>query len=238
MTSKILAIIPARVGSKRIPNKNFRLFGGKPLLVHSVEQALESQLIDEVIISSNHQKPETILPQALLPYFLPRPEEISDAKAKGYTYVEHALKFFQNHKNQEFSHFVVLPPTGPLRTSVDIDNCLSKLLVTHCDTVVSVVKVNHMYHAIKQKQLDEDKVKPFLVEEAGRTAYYELPDTYVRNCAIYASKIQVIDQKSLIGADCRAYEMPPERSVDINDPIDFEFAEFLYQKHQNSPLTI
>ena len=233
MSSKIIAIIPARIGSQRVPNKNFRLFGGKPLLVHSIEHALGSKWIDQIVVSSNHPNPKEIIPEAMLPFFIKRPEAISHSTAKGFTYVEHALNYLKDTQGQEFSHFVVLPPTGPLRTSVDIDQCLQKLLQTNCDTVVSMVKVNHMYHAIKQKKLEsEDRVHAFLVEEEGRSSYQEMPETYVRNCAIYASKVDVIKRKSLIGNDCRAYLMPPERSVDINDLIDFEFAEFLYQKQQ------
>lgn len=235
MLPKIIAIIPARIGSKRVPNKNFRPFGGKPLLIHSIEHALGSNRIDQIVVTSNHPKPEDIIPEAMLPFFVKRPEAISHSTAKGFTYVEHALNYLKETQNQAFSHFVVLPPTGPLRTSADIDQCLDKLLQTNCDTVVSVVKVNHMYHAIKQKTLTPDnRVQAFLVEEEGRTAYQEMPEVYVRNCAIYASKVDVIKEQSLIGKDCRAYIMPPERSVDINDLIDFEFGEFLYLKQQHN----
>jgi CMP-N,N'-diacetyllegionaminic acid synthase len=228
--TQLIGIIPTRTGSQRVPNKNFRTFVNKPLVLHSLEQAIACKDLDRVVVSTNHPDLSGIIPSAYLPYFIKRPDGISDAKAKGYLYVAHALKYCKEKFSEDFSHFVVLPPTGPLRTTSDISACINKLLSKNCDTVTSMVEVNMMYHGFKQKKiLEQDKVTPFLIEENGRSAYHELPKAYVRNCAIYASKVQVIENKTLIGKDCRAYIMPPEKSVDINDPIDFEFAEFLYQ---------
>lgn len=233
--SKILGIIPARIGSQRVPNKNFRNFGGKPLVLHSLEQALKSEKLDRIIVSTNHKDLPSLIPTTLLEYFITRPEAICHSKARGYSYVKHAIEHCKQAYKEEFTHFVTLPPTGPLRISKDIDNCIEKLLKENCDTVTSMVEVNMMYHGIKQKEIVEnDTIKPFLIEENGRAAYYQLPKVYVRNCAIYASKIEVIEKESMIGADCRAYIMPPERSIDINEMIDFEFAEFLHKKKEGT----
>lgn len=202
--------------------------------MHTLLQAIESTQLDRVVVSTNHPALSSIIPSEYLPFFIPRPESISHSTAKGYTYVDHALNFCEKEYNETYTHFIVLPPTGPLRNVEDIEACIDKLIAEKCDTVTSMVSVNMMYHGFKQKEIiEQDKVKPFLTEENNRSAYYELPEVYVRNCAIYASKINVIKDKSLIGKDCRAYIMPPERSVDINEMIDFDFAEFLYQKNNS-----
>ena len=82
----------------------------------------------------------------------------------------------------------------------------------------------------KLKTLQDLQLKPFLEEEAGRMAAHELPELFVRNCSVYASKIKSIQSGKIIGDKCLGFEMLRERSIDINDPIDFEFAEFMLQK--------
>lgn len=228
----VVGIVPARTGSQRVPNKNFRSFGGRPLVEHTIDHALLSNRLDRVVVSSDHPDPKAVVATRYLPLFIPRPAEIADGHAKGYTYVEHALEWLADEHAERFTHFVVLPPTAPLRRIGDIDDCVDKLLAERCDTVVTIVDVNHMFHGVKQKRLQGDRLEPAFESEKGRSAYTELPPLYVRNCAIYASRVSVLEGKSLIGADCRAVTVPPKFSVDINDELDFEFAEFLFNKQK------
>lgn len=223
------------MGSQRVPNKNFKDFSGKPLLLHSLEQALGSSLIDEVVVSTNNRRFVGSLPSELQQYFLFRPEELCASNQPGYTYVKHALEECERRSKMTFTHFVTLPPTSPLRKISDIDSALKLLLEDNSfDSVTSMTKVNHMYHGIKQKGVREDgTLYSFFEEENGRTSYQDLPNLVVRNCAIYASKVDIIKGKSMIGPKCRAYMMAPERSIDINEPIDFEFAEYLKNKISN-----
>ena len=232
--SRILGIIPARTGSQRIRNKNFKFFGNKPLVLHTLEQAIACKSLDRIIVSTNHVELENIIPEKLLPYFIKRPEELCKPTSRGFSYAKHALEYCDNHYDDQFTHFVALPPTAPLRLPSDIDSCVEILLKEQCDTVTSMVKTNMMFHAFKQKKITHDgKVVPFLIEEEGKTAYQELPEVYVRNCAVYASKVEVLGLRTMIGEDCRGYIMPAERSVDINENIDFEFARFLFEHGKN-----
>ena len=95
---------------------------------------------------------------------------------------------------------------------------------------VSVMKVDHATHPVKLKRLVGDKLLPYLEEERGRMAAHELPELYVRNCAVYVTKRASIEAGALVPEESAGYVMPRERSVDINDGLDFAFAEFLLSR--------
>lgn len=229
---KILGIIPARAGSKRIPNKNILPFAGKPLVQHIIETACKSTLLDTIVVSSDSEKVVQIAQQfdTIIP--INRPIHLATDTSPAIEYIRHALIFLEANYKKTFDIIVILQATSPLTTPKDIDKTINKLISTGADSAVSVVKLDHMVHPIKLKVLEQDKLLPFLEEENGRMAAHELPDIYVRNCAVYVSRKRVINQGLIIGEDCRGYEMPPERSVDINDPIDFKFAEFLLKTNK------
>lgn len=233
-TKKVLGIVPARKGSKRVPDKNFRNFGGKPLFTHVVDSALKSTLLTDIVISTDHPK---IIEYATLNYpgvrALSRPPELSEDGSPALDYVDHVLAFMKRELNKTYDIVVILQPSSPFTLPEDIDNTISLLVSSGADSAVSVVRLDHMVHPFKMKQMVGDKLVPFIEEEKNRMAAHELPEIFVRNCSVYASKTDVIiNKRSIIGDDCRGYTMPYERSVDINEMIDFEFAEFLYNKRK------
>lgn len=204
---------------------------------HSIEHAEKAGCFDRIVVSTNKADLGKLLPDRMNTYILQRPEQLCGPEARGYTYVQHALDYFQEC-DEEYNIFAVLPPTGPLRNPDDIVNCVNMLQLKQCDTVTSMVEVNHMFHGVKQKTISQDGwVRPFLVEENDKSTYQQLPKVYVRNCAIYASYTRVLNRKSLLGENVIGYTMPADRSIDINDPIDFEFAQFLYRKKERSHRT-
>ncbi len=144
--------------------------------------------------------------------------------------MHHTLELLQQNHQLTFDAVVILQPTSPLTLPEDIDNTIQKLLETEADTAVSVVAVSHMLNPLKLKVMEGDKLLPYFEAEDGRMAAHQIPTVYVRNCAVYASTIETIKANKIIGTDCRAFVMPPERSIDINDKLDFEFAEFLKLK--------
>lgn len=232
----IVGIIPARAGSQRIPNKNFRDFAGKPLLMHTLAQALSAEKLDFHYVSTNNDTFITEISAELESYFIRRPDDLCHSQSRGYTYVQHALGIHEVITGVKPTHFVSLPPTSPLKTSEDIDRAIELLLSNpETDSVTSMVPVNHVYHGFKQKRVtDSGYLEAYFEEENGRTTYDQLPALYVRNCAIYASKVSVLEGKSMIGEKCIPYHMPAEYSVDINEMIDFEIAEFLFKKYLQS----
>ena len=227
----ILGIIPARAGSKRIPNKNKKTFYGKPLISYIIEEAVRSSRLDTVVVNSNDEDILSIASsyENIIP--LRRPEEISQDHSKAIEYVHHTIEYF-NNKGINFEVVVILQPTSPLTLSTDIDKTIQLLENTNADSSVSIVELAHAINPLKMKVLDGDKLLPYLEKERGRMSADELPKIFIRNCSIYASKIEIIEQGMIIGEDCRGYIMPEERSIDINSPMDFEFAEFLYKKYR------
>ena len=228
----ILGIIPARGGSKRIPGKNKKLFCGKPLITFMIEAALESKYLDTLVVNSDDK--DILEIAANYPKVKPieRPASIAGDKAKAIEYVFQTLEKLEEDNELKYEAVVILQPTSPLTTSADIDGTVQLLLETKADSAVSVMQLDHATHPVKMKTMQGNKLLPYLEEEAGRMAAHELPELFVRNCSVYASAIDTItQQKDIIGKDSRGYIMPLERSIDINEMIDFEFAEFLYQKY-------
>lgn len=224
----ILGIIPARAGSKRVPQKNFRPFAGATLTEFALRQALESTRLTHIALSSDSVEVLNIGRKYPAVHLLERPAELSGDEAPAIGYVRHALDQLETPALR-FQAVVILQPSSPLRTAADIDNTI-QLLLDHpeADSAVSVVKLDHMVHPLKLKTLNGLELIPFWQEEAGRFAAQDLPPVYVRNCAVYATWRQGLETRpDVIGQKSMAYLMPPERSVDINEWLDFEFAAYL-----------
>jgi CMP-N,N'-diacetyllegionaminic acid synthase len=225
---KILGIIPARGGSKRVPGKNKKLLDGKPLIEYVIDAALQSTYIHTIVVSSDDEEILEIVKKYPKLIGLLRPEEISGDEAQAITYVNHALASI----DQTFDIIVIIQPSSPLTLASDIDATISMLVNDPmADSAVSVMRLDHAIHPVKLKVMEGSTLKPYLEEEKGRMAAHELPELYVRNCSVYIAKIENIKKGFIIGEQCLGYVMPREKSVDINDPIDFEFAEFLISRN-------
>lgn len=226
---KILGIIPARAGSKRVPGKNKKLLNGIPLVQYSIQAAKTSKLLTDIIVTSDDSDILSIAESQHI-LALKRPDSISGDRAPAISYVEHALSILK----KEYTHIVIIQPSSPFTRGEDIDNTVQCLLDNQdADSSVSVMKLDHAIQPAKLKLKDSSNILlPYLEKEEGRMASHELPELYVRNCSVYVSKIELIKSGKIIGSMCLGYEMPRERSIDINDPIDFEFAEFLLKKNE------
>lgn len=228
LEKKVLAIIPARGGSKRVPGKNKKELGGKALVRYVIEAALNATLIQDIAVSTDDDDILAISRDYPSVFSIKRPSEYATDLSPAIEYVLHALDYL----SKDYDAIVILQPTSPFTTFEDIDNTIQLLWATGADSAVSVMKLDHAIHPVKLKILRGGKLLPYWEEEKGRMAAHELPELYVRNCSIYVSDIKSIKAGKIIGDDCAAYVMPRERSLDINDPIDFEFAQFLISKNE------
>lgn len=231
---KIIAIIPARAGSKRVVNKNIRKLGGKSLVERAMELACSLDIIDKVVLSSDG---DLILQEATKfskVVALKRPEDISGDKAPAITYVQHAL--MEVEKNGEhYDIIVILQPSSPFTLAEDVRLTIEKLdFDKGIEASVSVMECDHAYHPLKLKRLNGDTLQAYLEEENGKTAAHEIPQLYVRNGSVYVTSRNLIDQGIIISNLSNAYVMPRERSIDINDELDFSFAEFLFSKQEKN----
>jgi len=228
---KILGIIPARGGSKRISGKNMKSLCGKPLTQYVIESTLHSSLLDNIVISSDDLDVLELAEQfnGIIP--IRRPDELATDSSPAVDYVIHALDWMKKNKGQTFDIVAIIQPTSPLTLVQDIDATIQLLLNDDsADSAVSVVRLNQITHPFKLKIIKEQWLKPFLKEEKIILQADELPDVYTRNGSVYVARINNIEKGIIAGEKCLAHTMPEERSIDINEPIDLEFAEFLLKR--------
>lgn len=229
---KILGIIPAREGSKRVPQKNFRPFAGTTLVDLAIQQALDANLLDKIVVNSDAPQVAEIAQKYASKGidFLQRPVELATDESPAIDYMIQTLTHYKE-QGVNYDWIVILQASSPLRGGKDIDDTIELLKNnSEGDSAVSVVQLPHMIHPHKLKQFNGNVLEPWLVDEGQKTAAHELPEIYVRNCAVYVFKTENLLKSITYGEKSLGYIMPAETSVDINDMIDFKFAEYLYQE--------
>jgi CMP-N,N'-diacetyllegionaminic acid synthase len=220
----VLALIPARAGSKGIHRKNIRELNGKPLIAWSIEAALKAESVDTIIVSTDDEEiAEVAISYGVEVPFL-RPFELAQDDTPIMDVVFHTLEQLPS------TEFVLqLNPTSPLRTAEDIDGIIEFLQENKCSSVVSVCETskhpNWMYYLEKDGLLT-----PY---EKGPLAYrrQELPKIYALNGSLFLANTQwLLHTKNFISSETQGYVMPTERSADIDTPLDWEWVEFLIKK--------
>jgi CMP-N-acetylneuraminic acid synthetase len=226
----VLGIIPARGQSKRLPRKNLCKLAGKPLLGWAIDAARQARQLNRLIVSSDDDEILALARSYDVRLPLKRPPELAADDSPAIDYVRHALATLELDQERHYDVVVILQATSPFTLPADIDGTIDLLLAGGADTAVSVMRLDHAVHPVKLKIMSGDRLLPYLEEERGRMAAADLPEVFVRNCSVYATRRAVIESGRIIGDDCRGYVMPRERSVDINEPVDLELAEFLLSR--------
>lgn len=225
-----VAIIPARAGSKRLPGKNLLKIGGKPLVARAIEAAMEARLVTRVVVSSDDARVLEIARGYRDILSLPRPSTLARDDSPALEYVQHVLQHLG--AGGEFPELItIVQPSSPLTIGDDIDNTVRLLTESSADSAVSVMRLDHSTHPAKLKRMDNEskRLLDYLEPERGRFAAAELPEVYVRNCAVYVARRSTVESGMIVGPDCRGHLMPRERSVDINEFVDYMFACFLWE---------
>ena len=224
--NKIIGIIPARGGSKGIRKKNIVDLAGKPLIAYTIEQAKGSKYIDKIIVTTDDEEIADISRSLGAEVPFSRPKALATDEAKGIDVVLHAITWFDSNE-ESFDIVMMLQPTSPLRLSEDIDKAIEMLFLKNAMAIVSVCKSEH--HPLWSNTLPEDSnMKNFINPEYMNKNRQELPVFYRLNGAIYLSFCNYIkDRKSFYGENTFAYIMPDERSIDIDNMLDFKLAELL-----------
>lgn len=226
---KILALIPARLESKGLYQKNIKILAGKPLVSWTIEQARLSQYIDDVIVSTDSEEVSEICQKygAGVPFL--RPKELAQDDTDMIDVIQHALKSLQN-QNKYYDILVLLQPTSPLRLSTDIDESIDMFSSKNTKAIVSLCEAGH--HDYWRNTLPEDGcMKGFINKEDVNTHRQQIPTYYRFNGALYVTDCEYLNkQKGFFGEMTYSYIMPQIRSVDIDTEFDFAFAEFLLQK--------
>jgi len=228
---KVLAIVTARGGSKGLIGKNTKPLLGKPLIAWTIEPALNSRYIDKLIVSTDDEEIAEISKKLGAEVPFKRSEELSTDFAKSIDVILHAIKFFQS-VNEHYDLVFVLQPTSPLRTTEDIDSALEYYISKNADSVISVCEIDH-HPAFSNTLPDDNLMTGFMRNEFINKNRFDLPRFYRMNGAIYiASTDLIISNKSFMGYKTYAFIMPKQRSVDINDEVDFMLAETILKQER------
>lgn len=210
-----------------MPRKNVRPLAGRPMVLWAVEAAVGARSLSRVVVSSDDEEVLRLAATVDARLALRRPAEMATDSAPAIEYIRHALQTLEQEGEERFDIVVVVQPSSPFTLPEDIDGTVKLLLETGAASAVSVVRVPHDLHPLKFKLMRESRLHPYIEDEAGRFSYHQMPDVYVRNCSVYAALREQIAVGEIIGDDCAGYVMPRERSIDINDELDMEFACFL-----------
>ncbi len=218
------ALIPARGGSKGIKRKNIKNFCGKPLIYWSIRIALESELIDRVIVSTEDFEIAEIAKSfsAEIPFI--RPSELSKDDVSGIAPVLHALENLP-----EIDDLILLQPTSPLRRLKDIEDIFQKRLKFQSDSAVSITKSTKNMDIFFQLSRENKLIS--LSNNVNIKPRQLYPDNYILNGSMYLStRESIMNNRSLITDRTVGYKMPAEYSIDIDSYFDWEIAEYLMSK--------
>jgi CMP-N-acetylneuraminic acid synthetase len=230
---KILALIPARSGSKRIPNKNIMAFCNKPLIAYTIEAAKQSKYINRIIVSTDSKKIANIAKKygAEAPFL--RPVDISKSSSTEMEFFEHALNWLSMNEDYEPDLIVLLYPTSPLRKSESIDRAIRKMLKhPEADSLRSVRLCSE--HPYKMWIMQGRYLKPFVKDKninKHTFSYQDLPVVYIQNASIYITKPATLrNKKSPIGDIVVPFIMDRMETIDINTSIDLKLAESIIKE--------
>lgn len=224
---RILAIIPARAGSKRLPNKNLLPLAGKPLIAWSIDAARQSRYVDDVVVSTDSEKLMEIAGQYGAEVPFRRPDELASDTATSNAVILHCLEFLIE-QGRRYDLVILLQPTSPLRTAEDIDHAFELFEQKNALGVISVCECEHT--PLWSNILPEDaSLARFIRQDIKGMRSQDLPAYYRFNGAIYIFNVrQFLEQNGIFyHPDVYAYAMDARSSVDIDNRLDFSFAEFL-----------
>ena len=230
-TKRVLAVIPARGGSKGIPHKNITPVNGRPLIQYTIDAARESQYIDYVLVSTDDAEiAETARKCGAQVPFL-RPAELASDTAKTIDAVLHAIETLKK-AGEIFDSLVLLQPTSPLRTKEDIDKAIETFYKAGRKPVVSVNEVND--HPILIRTIEGGRLKPLL--DCGSTVRrQDMPPFYRVNGSIYINAIEELGPETSFNDNPVPFVMQRDHSIDIDEPMDLRIAEWAMEKESVCP---
>ncbi len=236
----VIAVIPARADSKRLPGKNIRRLGGNPLLAYSIEDALQSRLVNRVLVSTDSPEIAEIARKAGAEAPFLRPAEISGDKISDTPVMAHAASWLEDNEGYRPDILVLLRPTTPFRAYDLIDRCINRLIETGADSVRSVRNVGH-WHPYWMLTVDKDGWSQPFLEGKNIDTYYQsqlLPPLYKHDGYCDAFRRKNIPKPCPPNASLAAL-YGKKRAVEKNDAgyfinidtlDDFELAELILEK--------
>jgi CMP-N-acetylneuraminic acid synthetase len=224
-----LAIIPARYGSKGIPRKNVVDFCGKPMIQYTLEAALESKYIDQILVTTDDSEVLKISSNLGIINSYVRPVNLASDTAAMSDVVIHALDWFKEQNGSYPDTFILLQPTSPLRNSSDIDGAIKLFMKEQANSLISVHELSeHPYESLKLNEnewnyIDQPDKKVFRRQDYSNNFYYINGAIYILNTEFFLKNKNFLEK-----GISKIYEMPKIRGIDIDTILDLEIAKFLF----------
>lgn len=228
MRDRILAIIPARSGSKGLKDKNIKKLNGKPLISYTIEAALKSQVFKDIVVSTDSEKYKKISEQygAWVPFL--RTKDLAQDTSSSNDVIEEVLLNLK-HMGKEYDCFMILQPTSPLRNHEDIKNSINFFYEKRANSVVSMCECHDS--PLLTTNIDEEMRLDGFLEQLNKVRRQDLKKFYRLNGAIYLVKVDYFFKyKNIYEKNSYAFIMDKRKSIDIDDINDFEYAEFIMNK--------
>ena len=223
--SKVLGITLARGGSKGVKDKNIREVGGKPLLVWTIEQALEATL-DDYVVSTDSARIAAVARRYGAKVIM-RPDELATDASPSIDALIHALDMSERAFKTEYDIVADIRNTNPLKTAEDIDGAVDKLIRTGADCVAGCTRLED-HHPSRIKMIVGDRLVPVWPEPEGGNRQDLTPDCYIRNGSIYAVRVAALREGVFfLGGVTRPWLMPIERSINIDTELDLMVCDVL-----------
>jgi N-acylneuraminate cytidylyltransferase len=224
----VLAVIPARGGSKGVPRKNIRIVAGKPLIAWTIEESKKSEYIDRTILSSDDEEIITIARQWNCEVPFVRPAELARDHVSGIEPVLHVIETIP----EKYDYVVLLQPTSPLRLVGDIDGCIEKCIFQNaaaCVTVTTPDKSPYWMYFLD----NQGKLNPIIKQDEPILLRQQLKSVYTLNGAVYVAETGwFLKNNEFISGETVAYPMPKIRSLDVDTELDLKICEILLSERE------
>lgn len=230
---EILAIIPARGGSKGIPRKNIKELAGKPLINYTIQAALDTENISRTLVTTDDEEIAGVSEKAGAEVPFIRPDELAEDDTPTLPVLQHALNYYSEKEKYEPRAIALLQPTSPLRRAEHIDGAFDIYKDSTNQSLVSVCEVEHSPYWMKELDVD-NQIRPFVKTHKKYTRRQDLPPVYRLNGAIYISTPKIIlNEGRVYRKNAKAYIMDQESSIDIDTEIDLQLAKISMKGRRN-----
>ena len=217
----ILAVIPARGGSKGIPKKNIRLMNGQPLIAYAIKNGLNSKYITDVVVTTDDKEIEYISKEYGAEV-IKRDPKLADDKTTLDPVIYDAMVKDENKKNKKYDIIITLQPTSPVLKTETLDKAIEQFLTSDYDTYISATNKPHLSWT-----KNNGKIVPSYEKRVNRQ---QLPPNYLEAGAFFISKRDNVTENTRIGKNVSVYEIPEEESTDIDNSIDWVICENILRK--------
>lgn len=226
---KTIAFIFARGGSKGVPRKNVRVVDGKPLIVYSIETARQSTLVDRVVVSTDDEEIAAVAREAGAEVPFLRPAHLASDESPEWLSWQHAI---QTVGPSAFDIFLSVPVTSPLRAVEDLDAAVRAL--DEATDVVITVSAAHRSPYFNMVRLDGNGYARTVIEPtSGTFRRQDCPEVFDITTVAYAARPGfILNHNSLFAGRTKTVQVPVERALDIDTPLDLEIAEFLLRRRR------